>query len=192
MVLKYTKKVLLRREKKRIIDNSNKVIRDMNLFKSMIDNDEFKIPKKYYAGPNNNVDLDWMNDKIRYEETAEEADSVYMKGKNDNELKLMEDFITKINNGTIDSKNKAGNEFRKLKQKVTNNELEQDLVKDLERYIFGEDIESIEPEEKYEESIAERVKTRKQNTQKTFAPSSPPKKDYSEGTADYLKYMKEQ
>ena len=192
MVLKYTKKVILRREKKRIIDNSNKVIRGMNLFKSMIDNDEFKIPKKYYAGPNNNVDLDWMNDKIRYEETAEEADSVYMKGKNDNELKLMKDFITKFNNGTIGNKNKAGNEFRKLKQKVTNNELEQDLVKDLERYIFGEDIESIEPEEKYEESIAKRVKTRKQNTQKTFAPSSPPKKDYSEETADYLKYMKEQ
>ena len=59
----------------------------------------------------------------------------------------------------------------------------------MERYIFGEDIESIEPEEKYEKSIAERVKTRKQNTQKTFAPSSPPKKDYSEETADYLKYM---
>ena len=158
----------------------------------MIDNDEFKIPKKYYAGPNNNVDLDWMNDKIRYEETAEEGHSVYMKGKNDNELKLIKDFITKINNGTINDKNKAGNEFRKLKQKVTNDELSQDLIKDLERYIFGEDIESIEPEEKYEESIAERVKTRKQNTQKTFAPSSPPKKDYSEETADYLKYMEEQ
>ena len=67
----------------------------------MIDNDEFKIPKKYYAGPNNNVDLDWMNDKIGYEETAEEADSVYMKGKNDNELKLIKDFITKINNGSL-------------------------------------------------------------------------------------------
>ena len=40
----------------------------------MIDNGEFKIPKKYYARPN--VNLDWMNDKIRYEETAEEADSV--------------------------------------------------------------------------------------------------------------------
>ena len=36
----------------------------------MIDNDEFKIPKKY-AGPN----------KIGYEQTAEEADSVYMKKK---------------------------------------------------------------------------------------------------------------
>ena len=30
----------------------------------MIDNDEFKNLKKYYAAPNNNVDLDWMNDKI--------------------------------------------------------------------------------------------------------------------------------
>ena len=158
----------------------------------MIDNDEFKIPKKYYAGPNNNVDLDWMNDKIGYEETAEEADSVYMKGKNDNELKLIKDFITKINNGTINNKNKAGNEFRKLKQKVTNDKLKQDLIKDLERYIFGEDIESIEPEEKYEETIVERVKTRKQNTQKTFATSSPSKIDSSKATADFLEYMKKE
>ena len=136
----------------------------------MIDNDEFKIPEEYYAGPNNNVDLDWMNDKIGYEETAEEADTDYMKGNNDNELKLIKDFITKINNGSINNKNKAGNEFRKLKQKVTSDRLRQDLIKDLERYIFGEDIESIEPEKKYEESIAERVKTRRQNTQRTFAP----------------------
>ena len=173
--------------KKRIIDNSNKVIKGTNLFKSMIDNNEFKIPKKYYAGPNNNIKLDWMNDKIGYEEIAEEADTDYMKGNNDNELKLIKDFISKINNGTINNKNKAGNEFRKLKQKVTNYRLRQDLIKDLERYIFGEDIESIEPEEKYEESIAERVKPRKQN-----ASSSSPKKDYSVEAADYLKYMEEQ
>ena len=164
------------------------MIKGINLFKSMIDNDEFKIPEKYYAGPNNNVNLDWMNDKIRYEETAEEADTDYMKGNKDNELKLIKDFITKINIGTI-NKNNARNEFRKLKQKVTNDRLRQDLIKDLERYIFGEDIE---PEEKYEESIAERVKTRRENTQRTFAPSSPPKKDYSEETANFLKYMEEQ
>ena len=71
-----------------------------------------------------------------------------MKGNNNNELKLIKDFITEINNGTINNKNKARNEFRKLKQKVTNDGLKQDLIKDLERYIFGEDIESIEPEEK--------------------------------------------
>ena len=175
---------------KRIINNSNKIIYAIELFKIMIDTDELKIPEKYYAGPNN-VDLDWMNDKIRYEETAEEADAVHIKGNNDNELKLIKDFITKINNGTI-NKNKAGNEFRKLKQKVTNDRLRQDLIEDLEIYIFGEDVESIEPEEKYEKSIAERVKTRKQNTQKTFAPSSPSKIDYSKATADYLKYMEEQ
>ena len=52
--------------------------------------------------------------------------------------------------------------------------------------------EDIEPEEKYEESIAERVKTRRQNTQRTFAPSIPPKKDYSAETANHLKYMEEQ
>ena len=150
----------------------------------MIDNDEFKIFEKYYARPNNNVDLDWMNDKIRYEETAEEADTDYMKGNNDNELKLIKDFITKINNGTI-NKNNAENEFRKLKQKVTKDILREDLIKDLERYIFEEDIESIEPEEKYEESIAEMVKTRRQNTQRTFAPSRPPKKDYSEEAANF-------
>ena len=155
----------------------------------MIDNDEFKIPGKYYVKPNSN--LDWMNDKVRYEETAEEAYTDYMKGNSDNELKLIKDFITKINNGTI-NKNKAGNEFRKLKQKVTDNILRRDLIKNLERYVFGEDIESIEPEEKYEEGIAERVKTTRQNTQITFAPSSPPKKDYSAETADYLKYMEEQ
>ena len=111
-----------------------------------------------------------MNDKIGYEETAEEADTDNMKGNNVNELKLIKDFITKINNGSINNKNKPGNEFRKLKQKVTNDRLRQDLIKDLERYIFAEGIESIEPEEKYEESIAERVKIRRQNAQRIFAP----------------------
>ena len=114
-----------------------------------------------------------------------------MKGNNDKELKTIKDFITKINNGKI-NENNAASEFKKLEQKVNNDKLKHDLVKYLEKSLFGEDIESIEPEEKYEKNIAERVKTRKQNTQKTFAPSSPPKKDYSEETADYLKYTEEQ
>ena len=173
---------------KRILNNSNKIINAIELFKSMIDNNEFVISGEYNAKPNNNIDLDWMIDKDGYEEIAEEADAYYMKGKNDNELKLIKDFITKINNGTINNKNKAGNEFRKLKQKVTNDILIEDLIKYLEKYLFGEDIES---KEKYEESIAERVKTRR-DTQRTFAPSSPPKKDYSAETDEYLKDMEEQ
>ena len=104
----------------------------------MIDNDEFKIPGEYYNKPNNN--LDSMNNKVRYEETAEEAYTDYMKGNNGNELKLIKNFITKINNDTINNKNKAGNEFIKLKQKVTDDILKRDIIKDLERYMFGEDI----------------------------------------------------
>ena len=55
-----------------------------------------------------------MINKGRYKETSREADLDYMRGYNDNELKLIKDFITKINNGAINNKNKAGNEFRKL------------------------------------------------------------------------------
>ena len=50
----------------------------------MIDNDEFKIPGEYYAKQNNNVNLDWMTDKIGYKERAKEADSDYMKKSNGN------------------------------------------------------------------------------------------------------------
>ena len=159
----------------------------MELIISLIDDDNFRIPGEYYTKPLNNTNLFWMKDEEGYKETAEEAGSDYMKGKNNNELKLIKDFITKINNGTI-NKNKAGNEFRKLKQKVMNDILRQDLIKYLEKYFFGEDIE---PEEKYEKSIAERVKTRR-DTQKTFTPSSPPKEDYSAETNEYLKYLEEQ
>ena len=145
---------------KRIINNSNKIINAIELFKSMMGNDELKIPGEYHAKPNNNINLVWMNDKDGYVYTAKEAGEKYMKGKNDNELELIKNFITKINNGAINNTNKAANEFRKLKQKVMNYTLRQDLLKDLERDLFGEDIESIEPEEKYEESIAEKVKTK--------------------------------
>ena len=54
--------------------------------------------------------------------------------------------------------------------------------------MFGEDIEL---EGKYENSIAEMVKTRR-DTQRTFPPSSPPKDDYSAETDEYLKYREEQ
>ena len=65
-----------------------------------------------------------MINKYGYKETAD-----YMKGNNDNELKLIKDFITKINNSVINKKKKEDNEFRKLKQKVTNDRLRQDLIK---------------------------------------------------------------
>ena len=91
-----------------------------------------------------------------------------MKNNNDNKLKLIKDFINEINNGIIISKNKAGNEFRKLKRTVTNDILRQDIIKDLERYLFGEDLENIELDDQ-----------------------SPPE-DYAAETDEYLKYLEEQ
>ena len=52
---------------KRTINNSNNVIKGIELFKSMTDNDEFKIPEKYYAGPNNNVDLELLRNMNKEE-----------------------------------------------------------------------------------------------------------------------------
>ena len=179
-------------ENKSIINNSNKVIKGIDLVILLIDNDNLRIPGQYYAKPLDNTNLSWIKNKNEYEYVADDAGSDYVKGNNDKELKIIKDFITKINNGKINESN-AASEFKKLKQKVNNDKLKHDLVKHLEKSLFGENIESIEPEGKYQESIAERVKKQKrQDTQKTFASSSPPKKDYSEETADFLEYMKKE
>ena len=168
-------------------ENSNKVIKAIDLIILLIENDNLRIPGQYHTKPLDNTNLSWIKNKDEYEHVAD-AGSDYVKGNNDKELKIIKDFITKINNGKINKSN-ASSEFKKLKQKVNSDKLKHDLVKYLEKSLFGEDIESIEPKEKFEESIAERVKTkpRKQN-----ASSSLPKKDYSEKTVDYLKYMEEQ
>ena len=172
-------------ENKNIINNSNKVIKGIDLIILLIDNNSLRIPGQYYVKLLDNTNLSWIKNKDEYKHVADDAGSDYVKGNNDKELKIIKDFITKINNGKINESN-AASEFKKLKQKVNNDKLKHDLVKYLEKSLFGEDIESIEPEERYEESIAERVNTRKQNTQKTFAPSSPSKIDSSKATADFL------
>ena len=66
---------------KDIINNSNTTIKGIELIKSLIDNDEFRIPGEYYAKPLNNTNLSWMKDEEGYKKTAEEAGSDYMKGK---------------------------------------------------------------------------------------------------------------
>ena len=162
---------------KSIINNSNKIIKGIELIKSLIDDGNLRIPGEYYAKPLSKTDLTWINDAEGYEEIIREAGSEYMKGKNDNELKLIKDFITRINNGVINNKNKAPNEFKKLKQKVANDRLKQDLIKDLEKYLFGENLGNIEPRD---------------DQKRTFALPSPLKEDYSAETDEYLKYMEEQ
>ena len=117
---------------KSIINNSNKVIKGIDLITLLIDNDNLRIFGQYYAKPLDNINLSWIKNKDEYEHVADDAGSDYVKGNNDKELKIIKDFITKINNGKINESN-AASEFKKLKQKVNNDKLKHDLVKHLEK-----------------------------------------------------------
>ena len=64
-----------------------------------------------------------IKNKNEYEHVADDAGSDYVKGNNDTELKIIKDFITKINN-------------RKINE--SNDKLKHDLVKHLEKSLFGE------------------------------------------------------
>ena len=88
-------------ENKSIINNSNKVIKGIDLIILLINNDNLRIPGKYYAKPLDNTNLSWIKNKDEYEHVADDAGSDYVKGNNDKELKIIKDFITKINNGKI-------------------------------------------------------------------------------------------
>ena len=124
-------------ENKSILNNSNKVIKGIDLIILLINNDNLRIPGKYYAKPLDNTNLSWIKNKNEYEHVADDAGSDYVKGNNDKELKIIKDFITKINNRKINESN-AASEFKKLKQKVNNDKLKHDLVKHLEKSLFGE------------------------------------------------------
>ena len=86
-------------ENKSIINNSSKVVKGIDLIILLIDNDNLRIPGKYYAKPLDNTNLSWIKNKN--EHVADEAGSDYVKGNNEKELKIIKDFITKINNGKI-------------------------------------------------------------------------------------------
>ena len=103
-------------ENKSIINNSNKVIKGIDLIILLIDNDNLRIPGKYYAKPLDNTNLSWIKNKNEYEHVADEAGSDYVKGNNDKELKIIKDFLTKINNGKINESN-AASEFKKFETK---------------------------------------------------------------------------
>ena len=62
-------------------------------------------------------------------------------------------MITKINNGKINNKDTAASEFRKLKQKVTNDRLKRGLIKDLEKSLFGNNLENIKPSQPKEDFL---------------------------------------
>ena len=71
-------------------------------------------------------------------------------------------FLDNITNEYIKNKKVALEEFKTAKNNVKTEDLK-DIVKELERTIFGYNYDDDNEEPKYEESIAERTKMRRQN-----------------------------
>ena len=134
-----------------------------------------------------NTDLSWMYNLQLYDEISQDVFARYNKDNNSNELLSIQNFLDNITNEYIKNKKDAWKKFKTVKHNVKSEYLK-DIVKDLELGIFGHDNE----ESKYEESIAERTKMKRQNKEtdkkdasRTFAPPDPDSNDSDKLTEMY-------
>ena len=109
-----------------------------------------------------NIDLPWMYNSQLYDEISQDVLARYNKDKHSNELKSIQTFLDGVTNEHIKNKKDSLEEFKTLKNNVKSKNLK-DIVKELQRTIFGYDYDDDNEEPKYEESIAERTKMRRKN-----------------------------
>ena len=103
-----------------------------------------------------------MADSDLYEHVNDEAFAKYSeKTYPFDELLFVKDFLDDIYDNNITNKKDALIKFKKLKEKITDEDLESKIINELEKLLFRHD----QNESKYEESIAGRVKVRQQNLQ---------------------------
>ena len=138
-----------------------------------------------------NIDLSWMYNLQLYDKISQDVFDRYNKDKHSNELESVQNFLDNITNEYIKNKKNALEEFKTIKNNVKSENLK-DIVKELERAIFGYDYDDDNEEPKYEESIAERTKMRRQNKEtdkkdasRTFAPPDPDSGDSDKFTEMY-------
>ena len=137
-----------------------------------------------------NIDLSWMYNLKLYNEISQYVSYTYNKDKHSNELKSIQTFLDDITNKYIKNNKDALEKFKTVKNNVKSENLK-DIVKELDHAIFGYDYDDNE-EPKYEKSIAERTKMRRQNKEtdkkdalRTFAPPDPNSNDSDKLTKMY-------
>ena len=137
-----------------------------------------------------NIDLSWMYNPQLCDKISHVV-ATYNKDKHSNELLSIQTFLDNITNQYIKNKKDALEEFKTVKNNVKSENLK-DIVKELERAIFGYDYDDDNEEPKYEESIAERTEMRRQNKEtdkkdasRTFAPPHPNSDDSDKFTEMY-------
>ena len=87
--------------------------------------------------------ITWVDDPKLFNPINNDVTSRYCKDKNSDELLSIQKFLDDIDNEHIENKKDAYKNFKDLKNNVKSDELK-DIVKELERTIFGYDYENEE------------------------------------------------
>ena len=102
----------------------------------------YKIYKKS-STKKNIIDITWVGDPKLFNQINNDVTSRYRKDKNSTEFLSIQNFLDDINNEDIKNKKDAYKKFKDLKNNVKSDELK-DIVKELERAIFGYEYENEE------------------------------------------------
>ena len=138
MQLKYIKKLKLKlKYNKNIYEKFPKMLK--KVLDEIITN---KIYKKS-STKKKIIDITWVDDPKLFNQNNNDVTSRYLKDKNSTELLSIQNFLDDINNEDIKNKKDARKKFKNLKNNVKSEELK-DIVKELERAIFGYDYENEE------------------------------------------------
>ena len=84
------------------------------------------------------IDITWTDDPKLFNQINNDVTSRYLKDKNSTELLFIQKILDDMINEDIKNKEDARKKFKDLKNNVKREELE-DIVKELERAIFGYD-----------------------------------------------------
>ena len=134
MQLKYIKKLKKNENIPNIKNRVNKNEKLAKMLKKFID--EIITNKEI-------IDITWVDNKKLFNKINNDVTNRYHKDKNSTELLSIQSFLDDINNEHIENKKDAYKKFKDLKNNVKSDELK-DIVKELERGIFGYDYENEE------------------------------------------------
>ena len=110
------------------------------------------------------ADERWIHDYDAHEEVVVNLTTESTYGYNNEELFPIQEFVTDTNEKRIKNKIEAADAFRKLKNKVKNERLVQDYMKELERSLFDDDLSSTKNCRQHQIKKKSRIRSQNINT----------------------------
>ena len=126
MQLKFIKKY--QKAFKNIPDIKNRINKNKKLVKML----------KKFLDKRKIIDITWIDDPELFNQINNDLTNRYRKDKNSTDLLSIQDILDDINNEYIENKDDTREKFKNLKNEVKSDELK-DIVKELERAIFGKE-----------------------------------------------------